>query len=75
MKYLSSIMLDQYSDLPRPGDRVRATLVALKIKHMAQPPHFDVDGSIYFVTTSLSQKTRSFSEGEAKERSSFEKNQ
>ena len=33
---------------------------------MAQPPHFDVDGSIYFVTTSLSQKTRSFSEGEAK---------
>ena len=33
---------------------------------MAQPPHFDVDGSIYFVTTSLSQKTRSFTEGEAK---------
>ena len=33
---------------------------------MTQPPHFDVDGSIYFVTTSLSEKTRSFSEGEAK---------
>ncbi len=33
---------------------------------MAQPPHFDINGSIYFITTSLGQKTRSFNEGEAK---------
>jgi len=32
---------------------------------MAQPPHFDINGSIYFITTSLSQKTRSFNEEEA----------
>ncbi len=32
---------------------------------MAQPPHFDIDGSIYFITTSLGQKTPSFSEREA----------
>jgi putative transposase len=33
---------------------------------MAQPPHFDINGSIYFITTSLSQKTHSFNEEEAK---------
>jgi len=33
---------------------------------MAQPPHFDIDGSIYFITTRLSQKTCSFGEGDAK---------
>jgi REP-associated tyrosine transposase len=33
---------------------------------MAQPPHFDISGSIYFITTSLSQKTRSFNEEESK---------
>ncbi len=32
---------------------------------MAQPPHFDIDGSIYFITTSVSQETRPFGEDEA----------
>jgi len=32
---------------------------------MAQPLHFDINGSIYFITTRLSQKTRLFTKDEA----------
>jgi len=32
---------------------------------MAQPPHFDINGSIYFITTRLSLKNRLFTEDEA----------
>ena len=32
---------------------------------MAQPPHFDINGSIYFITTKLSLKNRLFTEDEA----------
>ncbi len=35
-----------------------------KIKYMAQPPNFDIDGSIYFITTSLGQEAPSFNERE-----------
>jgi hypothetical protein len=31
---------------------------------MAQPPHFDIDGSIIFITTRLSEKGRLFTESE-----------
>jgi len=32
---------------------------------MAQPPHFDIDGAIFFVTTRLSKGTRTLSDSEA----------
>ena len=31
---------------------------------MAQPPHFDIEGSIYFITTRLKDRGRSFTEYE-----------
>ena len=33
---------------------------------MAQPPHFDINGSIYFITTRLNKKGDLFTEGETK---------
>jgi putative transposase len=35
------------------------------LNNLAQPPHFNIEGSIYFITTSLSQKNRLFTEDEA----------
>ncbi len=35
------------------------------MNNLAQPPHFNIEGSIYFITTSLSQKNRLFTEDEA----------
>ena len=57
-----------YWDLSNRGIRwVGATLVAHRniIELMAQPPHFDIEGAIYFVTTRLKDKRRPLSDYEA----------
>jgi len=39
---------------------------SLPLRNMAQPPHFDIEGSIYFITTRLKERELRFTESEAK---------